>query len=119
MTKEDSIYLKKICKDYNILPSYAHTKKHQSGKTYKEIYEQTKEDEQIVLKAQEVLTDKTGKDIYQCSCFTAKTKLQTAYNFINDLYGTDTSKPIHKGIVKRCKAILEFLGETNEKSRIN
>lgn len=119
MTKEDSIYLKKICKDYNILTSYAHTKKNQSKKSYKQIYEQLQEEEIIVEKAKEILADKTGKNIYQCTCFTAKTKLQTAYNFLQSLYAIDTSKPIHKGIVKRCRAILEFLGETNEESRIN
>ena len=114
MTKEDNIYLKKICKEYNILASYAHAKKHQSKKSYKEIYEQLQEEEIIVEKAKEILADKTGKDIYQCNCFTAKTKLQTAYNFMQSLYAIDTSKPIHKGIVKRCKAILEFLGETKK-----
>ena len=111
MTKEDSIYLKKICKEYNILSSYAHAKKNQSKKSYKKIYEQLQEEEIIVEKAKEILTDKPGKDIYQCNCFTAKTKLQTAYNFLQSLYAIDTSKPIYKGIVKRCKAILEFLGE--------
>lgn len=111
MTKEDSIYLKKICKEYNILASYAHAKKNQSKKSYKEIYEQLQEEEIIVEKTKEILADKTGKDIYQCNCFQGKNKRQLAVNFINSLFGTDTSKPIHKGIVKRCRAILEFLGE--------
>ena len=72
MTKEDSIYLKKICKDYGILTSYAHTKKNQSKKSYKQIYEQLQEEEIIVEKAKEILADKTGKDIYKCNCFVGK-----------------------------------------------
>lgn len=110
---QDADYIENICRDFNILSSYAHTKKYQSKKTYKELYEQFKEEELLIKKAQEVLADKTGKDIYKCPCFSSKNNRQTAYNFINDLYGTDTSKPIHKGIVKRCRAILEFLGENN------
>lgn len=110
---KDTDYIEKICKDFNVLSSYAHTKKYQSKKTYEELYEQFKEEELLIKKAQEILADKTGKDIYKCSCFASKNNRQTAYNFINDLFGTDTSKPIHKGIVKRCRAILEFLGEEN------
>ena len=108
---KDTDYIEKICKDFNILSSYAHTKKYQSKKTYKELYEQFKEEELLIKKAQEILADKTGKDIYQCSCFKGNNKRQVAYNFINTLYGVDTSKPVHKGVVKRCKEILEFLGE--------
>ena len=116
---KDTDYIGEICKDFNILSSYAHTKKYQSKKTYKELYEELyeelKEDEILIKKAQEILVDKTGKDIYKCNCFIGKNKRQLAVNFINSLFGTDTSKPIHKGIVKRCKAILEFLGKQNEK----
>lgn len=112
---KDTDHIGEICKDFNILSSYAHTKKYQSKKTYKELYEELKEDEILIKKAQEILVDKTGKDIYKCNCFVGKNKRQLAVNFINSLFGTDTSKPIHKGIVKRCKAILEFLGKQNEK----
>ena len=52
---KDTDYIGKICKDFNILSSYAHTKKYQSRKTYKELYEELKEDEILIKKAQEIL----------------------------------------------------------------
>ena len=34
---KDTDHIGEICKDFNILSSYAHTKKYQSKKTYKEL----------------------------------------------------------------------------------
>ena len=48
---KDTDHIGEICKDFNILSSYAHTKKYQSKKTYKELYEELKEDEILIKKA--------------------------------------------------------------------
>lgn len=111
MKSNDLLYINKIQKEFNLTKTHIHVKKFQTKITYEKLYNQLKEDEKIVRKLQEVLADKTGTDIYKAPCFTSKHNRQTAFNFINTLYGTDIEKPIHKSVAKRCRIILEFLGE--------
>jgi 16S rRNA C1402 (ribose-2'-O) methylase RsmI len=109
---EDKKYQNLIMREYEIKVNVLEVRRHNNKATNKEMYEQLVNDEKDILELQELLSDKSAKDIV--FLFDDPHAAVLANQFIKRLYLINPISFVREDTMKRCREILNILKKKYE-----